>query len=77
MTRKELFRIVLAMKMLSDFTAYWYLLPKRLKRIRTQEQLADHLAFKRMMVFFAEENAEIDRLALLINSGNAVPIWGK
>ncbi len=31
MTRATLFRVILAMRMLPNFTAYWWLLPKRMK----------------------------------------------
>ncbi len=38
MTRRTIYRIALATLMLPNFTAYWWLLPRRMKRCRTAWQ---------------------------------------
>jgi hypothetical protein len=38
MTRRTIYRTLLATLMLPNFTAYWWLLPRRMKRCRTVSQ---------------------------------------
>lgn len=38
MTRRTIYRTILATLMLPNFTAYWWLLPRRMKRCRTAWQ---------------------------------------
>ncbi len=38
MTRATLFRVILAMRLLPNFTAYWWMLPRRMKRWRTASE---------------------------------------
>lgn len=40
MTRSTIFRVIVAMRLLPNFTAYWWMLPRRMKFIRTFDDLA-------------------------------------
>lgn len=45
MTRKTIYRITVAMKMLlsGNFAAYWWILPRRMKKIRTHRDVMTYL----------------------------------
>lgn len=54
-TRSTVFRLILAVKMLPDFTAYWWLLPRRYKRIKTHSDYLRWLERKYWMNRFVEQ----------------------
>lgn len=58
MTRKLIYRTLIATLLLPNFAAYWRMLPRRMKRIRTQRDLRRHLEAIEMGRLFA---AEVDR----------------
>ncbi len=77
MTRKTIYRLTLAMLMLPNFAAYWWLLPRRFKVIRTQAQLMRYLEYQLVMKWLSSEFERMDRTWAAINSGTAWPIEAK
>lgn len=48
MTRKTIYRLMLATLLLPNFTAYWWMLPRRFKRCRTWKQAVMQIAMRQM-----------------------------
>ncbi len=66
MTRRTIYRIALATLMLPNFTAYWWLLPKRMKRFRTERQVVEWRVWQRSVRTLFDEYVRFHALMDLI-----------
>ena len=74
MTRKVLYRTLVATLLLPNFPAYWWMLPRRMKRIRTQKDLLRQLMRRYQQRWIVREFERHSAMAEMIRSGNIEPI---
>lgn len=74
MTRKTIYRTLLATLLLPNFTAYWWMLPRKMKRCRTAMQATMQMSTSLMAKMVLENWRRSSELMRLMASPEIAPI---